>query len=229
VEAVVTDPPYGIAKKTYLDKGSIGRPRTTFRNGNPLGRCQNRRWPDTNWDNEPPSNDLLVACIAKGRYAIVFGGNYFDLPPTPCMFVWDKMNDGTDFADAELAWTNLKTSVRIKRYMWNGLLIANRGSNCFSADGYERRGYHPTQKPLGVMEWCLERLPVRGGTVLDPFMGSGTTGVAALRMGFRFIGVEREADYFGTACRRIAAAAAEYGARLDFGGEEDRTEKEREQ
>ena len=82
------------------------------------------------------------------------------------------------------------------RYLWNGMLRANR----------EPRGDHPTQKPLGVMSWCLKRLPQECHTILDPFMGSGTTGVSAVQAGKRFIGIEKEEQYFDSACKRIAAA-----------------------
>lgn len=123
------------------------------------------------------------------------GGNYFELPPTKCWLVWDKEVNG-NFADAELAWTNLDKPVRLLRHMWNGML---------RKDGEERHG-HPTQKPIGVMKWCINHLPEGSSTILDPFMGSGTTGVAAVQMGRNFIGIEREPKYFDIACKRIEDA-----------------------
>lgn len=87
-------------------------------------------------------------------------------------------------------------AVRRIRFMWNGMLRANG----------ESRGDHPTQKPIGVMEWCLKWLPVTVQTVLDPFMGSGTTGVACHSRGLKFTGIEREQQYFDVACRRIEKA-----------------------
>lgn len=130
------------------------------------------------------------------RWSVVFGGNYYQLPPAKCWLVWDKLNSG-DFADGELAWTNLPGAVRIIQYRWNGMIRQNN----------EPRGDHPTQKPLGVMRWCLQRLPVGSRSILDPFMGSGTTGVAAIAEGMTFTGIEREVRYFDAACRRIEEAA----------------------
>jgi site-specific DNA-methyltransferase (adenine-specific)/modification methylase len=135
----------------------------------------------------------MEAVISAGVYAVVFGGNYYSLPPSPCWLVWDKINDGVAFADCELAWTNLPKAVRRLRYLWNGGLRANR----------EQRGDHPTQKPVGVMAWVLSQLPKDAMTVLDPFMGSGTTGVACVKRGLVFTGIEREPQYFDAACRRI--------------------------
>ena len=133
---------------------------------------------------------------AAGRWNIIFGGNYYVSPATSCWLVWDKLNGATDFADCELAWTNLPKAVRRIRYLWNG---------CMRANG-ETRGDHPTQKPLGVMRWAIQQLPANTTTILDPFMGSGTTGVAAVLQGLSFTGIEREERYFDAACRRIEDA-----------------------
>ena len=116
--------------------------------------------------------------------------------PARCWLVWDKENGGNEFADCELAWTNLDKPVRLLRWMWNGML----------RKGQEARHGHPTQKPLGVMEWCLGFLP-DAKTILDPFMGSGTTLVACQRMGRHGTGIELDPDYFDIACRRVDEAA----------------------
>jgi DNA modification methylase len=180
-DALVTDPPYG-----------IGAARANFTHGNiALGRD----YGDGKWDNEPAPDDLMASIRAKARWQIIFGGNYYALPATSCWLVWDKMNTG-EFADCELAWTNLPKAVRRLRFMWNGMLRAHG----------EPRGDHPTQKPIGVMKWCIEHLPEGAETILDPFMGSGTTGVAAVKMGRDFFGIERESKYFDIACRRIEEA-----------------------
>jgi site-specific DNA-methyltransferase (adenine-specific)/modification methylase len=110
--------------------------------------------------------------------------------------VWDKENGATDFADAELAWTNLHKAVRLIRYRWQGFLRANK----------EPRGDHPTQKPIGVMQWCIGQLPREDRIILDPFMGSGTTGVAALQLGRKFIGIEIDRKYFDIAVKRVREA-----------------------
>jgi site-specific DNA-methyltransferase (adenine-specific)/modification methylase len=182
VDAVVTDPPYGIGESAGKNK-SRGNLALAKDYGN------------DDWDISPISDDLMKSVVGAGRNAIVFGGNYYAMPPSKCWLIWDKENTG-DFADAELAWTNLNKAVRLKRYMWNGMLRANK----------EPRGDHPTQKPIGIMEWCISHLPEETQTILDPFMGSGTTGVACMNLQRKFIGIEREQKYFDIACKRIEQA-----------------------
>ena len=187
VDAVVTDPPYGIGADAAMAK--VGG--TQYGNA----AAPKRQYDATNWDSQPPSAETIASVIAGGREAILFGGNYFGLPPSRCWLVWDKENGGNAFADAELAWTNLDKPVRLKRHMWNGMI----------RKGHEERSDHPTQKPVGVMMWAIEHLG-KAETILDPFMGSGTTGVAAVQMGRKFIGIEREPKYFDIACKRIEDA-----------------------
>lgn len=148
------------------------------------------------WDDQPIGDDLMALVKASGRWQIIFGGNYYACPPASCWLVWDKENGSTDFADCELAWTNLDKAVRRIRFMWHGMLRANG----------ETRGDHPTQKPIGVMRWAIQQLPADARTILDPFMGSGTTGVAAVKLGRKFTGIEIEPTYFDIACRRISDA-----------------------
>ena len=192
VDLVLTDPPYGIGEAAGKNK-SRGL------------MAVSKDYGDDQWDNEPPPDDLIDAIRAKGGYQIMFGGNYFTLPPSSCWLVWDKDNGATDFADCELAWTNLPQAVRRLKFRWQGMLQENMGAK-------ELRE-HPTQKPVPVMRWALGQ--AKGvQTVLDPFMGSGTTGVACAEMDKTFIGIEREAKYFDIACKRIALAVAESKQRL---------------
>lgn len=128
----------------------------------------------------------------------MFGGNYYAMPPSSCWLVWDKENGDTDFADCELAWTNLKWAVRRIKYRWNGLLQADMANK-------EQR-VHPTQKPVPVMQWCLGWLPKDDLPILDPYMGSGSSGVACANVGRRFVGIEREQKYYDIARRRIELA-----------------------
>jgi site-specific DNA-methyltransferase (adenine-specific) len=169
VECVVTDPPYGIGI-TRSNRLSISR-----------GLRGN------DWDDKPADISWLPPL---GVPSIVWGGNYFGLPATRAPLVWDKNNAGRDFADFEMAWTNLDMVARrmILRPM--------------NMDGGKE---HPTQKPVAVMEWCLSFLP-DALQILDPFMGSGTTGVACANLGRKFIGIEIEPRYFEIACRRIEQA-----------------------
>jgi len=195
VDAVVTDPPYGIGEAAGANKSRC-KPFGGVALKMPGKTIIARDYGDAAWDDQPIDDDLLRLVMLAGRWNVIFGGNYYPFPPTRCWLVWDKLNGDSDFADCELAWTNLPKAVRRIRYMWNGML---------KAPG-ETRGDHPTQKPVGVMSWCLQQLPDGTKSVIDPFMGSGTTGVACAKAGMRFTGVEREPQYFEAACRRIEEA-----------------------
>lgn len=181
VDALLTDPPYGIGE-------------AAGKNASRSKLAVSQDYGNLMWDNKPAPQWLIDCAISKARNAIIFGGNYYLLPPSSCWLVWDKENGESDFADCELAWTNLKKAVRRITYQWHGMIRANN----------EPRGDHPTQKPVQVMEWAIMQLPDGSETILDPFMGSGTTGVAAMNLGRKFIGIEREPAYFEAACRRMA-------------------------
>ncbi len=181
VDAVVTDPPYGLGEnnRRVASRGKLALAKD---------------YGVFDWDREPAPFEVVWAAVQSAKAAIVFGGNYFPFPPAPGWLVWDKRNGSNDFADCELAWTNLPMAVRKIDWLWHGMI--RKGDDVRE---------HPTQKPVGVMEWCLGFVP-NAQTILDPFMGSGTTGVACARLGRRFIGIEIEERYFDIACRRIADA-----------------------
>lgn len=201
VDACITDPPYGIGESNGKNRSrgsSAGANKWKgFRNTTGAGVPSTDFGPSLDWDSAPPDADLIRLMIAAAETSIVFGGNYFHLPPSSCWLVWDKVNGNTDFADCELAWTNLKKAVRMIRWMWNGMLQQDMTNK-------ELR-VHPTQKPVPVMEWCIQQAGMPT-VVVDPFMGSGTTGVACTNLGRSFIGIERESKYFDIACHRIEDA-----------------------
>lgn len=190
VDAVITDPPYGIKADKNL--------RANKQHGN--AAAPSKDYGRLDWDSKPPNGDLINAVIGAGRLAVLWGGNYFGLPPSPCWLVWDKENGNNGYADCELAWTNMDKAVRRIKWRWAGMLQQNMANK-------EER-VHPTQKPIPVMLWCIEQAG-NPRTILDPFMGSGTTGVAAVQMGRQFIGIEREPKYFEFACKRIEQAYAQ--------------------
>ena len=136
------------------------------------------------WD-ESPSTELLDAVRRAAPQIILWGANYFHSTPARCWLAWDKSNAVPTMADMELAWTNLDKPA--KRY---------RGQVGVHSHG------HPTEKPVGLMLWCLSHVP-DAQTILDPFMGSGTTAVACIRKRRRFIGCEKEERYFDISVRRI--------------------------
>ena len=131
-----------------------------------------------------------------------WGGNYFadKLPSCSGWLVWDKERpDELDQATCELAWTNFVKGVRRFRYLWHGMMRS----------GEKGENYHPTQKPVALQEWLLTLRWTPRGTILDPYMGSGTTGVACANLGRKFIGIEIDERYFQIACERIDAAYAQ--------------------
>lgn len=184
VDAVVTDPPYGVGES---NKKNLSR----FK----LAECTIYEAGD--FDNQPATQEQIALCRRSSKWQIIFGGNYFDLPPSKCWLVWDKLNGNSDFADCELCWTNLNRAVRRIYWQWNGMI--RKGE----ARGVKR--VHLTQKPVEVMSFCLGFVP-DATTIMDPFMGSGTTGVAAVKLGRQFIGIELDDAYFDIACKRISDA-----------------------
>ncbi len=177
VDALVTDPPYGIAR--VWTGGASHRWR----------RVKDRTAARNEWDARPIDDNEINLLLRSAETQIIWGGNYFNLPPSRCWLVWNKPERNFTLAEAELAWTNMDAVVRVF-------------DHARSEPGRE----HDTQKPVALMRWCIDRLPATAATILDPYMGSGTTGVAAVRMGRRFIGIERDAGYYSIARRRILSA-----------------------
>ncbi len=187
VDAVITDPPYGINYNPKRRRGaaSIAYARGEF----------DRNWDGIEGDKKPFDPSPLLS-FPK---AILFGANYYadKLPPSGGWVFWDKKKcKGFISSAGELIWTNASNRVLKFEYMWDG----------FRREGEVGEHYHPTQKPLALMEYLIREFTKEGDTVLDPFMGSGTTGVACAKLGRNFIGMEINPDYYAIAQRRIAEA-----------------------
>ena len=180
VDAVITDPPYG--KKPV---GHFGQ-----RDAISFGKK------DVEWDVKPPQV-CFTEMFRVSKQQVIWGYNYFSdyLPPTNCVLIWDKKNGNSPYADAEIAWTSKSSVTKIFRLFW-------LGSHAHRVE----KIYHPTQKPTMLMEWVLRNYTDEGDTILDPFMGSGTTGVACVQTGRNFIGIEIEPKYYEIAEKRIAEA-----------------------
>jgi len=151
----------------------------------------------TEWDFEPFTLIQFQACQWISKNQIVFGFNHFSdiFPPSPCIIVWDKDNGNNNFADCELAWTSFATAVRLVKWKWQGMLQ--------EAGHPKDLRQHPTQKPLGVMKWILERYSKPNDLILDPFCGSGTTCVAAKMLGRNYIGIDISEEYCEIARQRV--------------------------
>lgn len=184
VDLVLTDPPYGLGHKLH-DGGTWGT--------NPI-------YDDMLvWDLAPVEPELLMLAIEKGNRAIIWGGNYFPLPPSRAWLVWRKNEKMPTLADVELCWTNLDIPAKE--------LCVRR-----NPDG---RRSHPTQKPLRIMQWCIHFCP-NAQTILDPFMGSGTTLVAAKQLGRKAIGIEICEKYCEIAAKRLSQEVLPLGGNVSI-------------
>lgn len=179
----LTDPPYGI------DYGKAG------------GFSASHGWgswrENVAWDAERPSKELFELILARSKSQVIWGGNYFTdyLPPSMQWLVWDKGQRNFSLADCEFAWTSQNKAARIFEY--------SRGKAL--QDGKQ----HPTQKPVELMSWCLDLFKPKPKSVVDPFMGSGTSAISCFRRGIPFVGIERDEGYFDGAVERLRKAARE--------------------
>jgi 16S rRNA G966 N2-methylase RsmD len=179
VDLVLTDPPYGLSWSG-----------TGFKKQPLLDHKAAKSW------DERPNRDTLIALVGIGRQYVIWGGNYFagDLGPCAGILVWHKLTGTNPFADGEAAWSNVSGTMRIFTHQWCG---------AFKDSERNIRNAHPTQKPVTLMAWCIN-LADEPSIILDPFMGSGTTLVAAKRLGRRAIGIEIEEKYCAIAVQRLA-------------------------
>lgn len=190
VDAVVTDPPYGI------DFHHSGCGTKGLWDGAHPRRHQER----IAGDAAPFDPSALLAF----PNVLMWGADHFypRLPETGRFLAWNKLGnieDGWDtFSDVEFAWHSMEGAARIFNWKWKGIVSDKIGENNTKRD-------HPTQKPIALMKWCVQQVGA-AEIVLDPFMGSGTTGVACINLGRRFVGIEVEPKYFDIACRRIEDA-----------------------
>jgi site-specific DNA-methyltransferase (adenine-specific)/modification methylase len=198
--ALVTDPPYGIA----FNYGAKKPPPRGLKWGS--GRSEvarNRGWKRIHGDDRPfdPAPFLRFATVC------LWGANNFAsrLPDSRGWLVWDKLGDIAPcaFGDVELAWTNRDMSTRIHRQVWRG--IVREGEENVS-NGAK---LHPAQKPVALLAWTLQTCGLTDGLVIDPFMGSGSLGVACHRAGLRYLGVEIDPEYYATAKERLQRETAQ--------------------
>jgi site-specific DNA-methyltransferase (adenine-specific) len=175
VDLLMTDPPYGI--------DFAGQPTKWQRRAGQVAEA---------WDESPAPAWLLDGFRALAKYQVIWGGNYFPLPPTRCWLIWHKPDAPPSMADVDVAWTNFD---KPSQHMTHSI----------SATNAERVG-HPTQKPEPLIRWAMAFAP-NVSTVLDPFMGSGTTLVAAKRLGRQAVGIERDERYCEAAAERLAQGA----------------------
>jgi site-specific DNA-methyltransferase (adenine-specific) len=187
----LTDPPYGIKR----DKGFEG-----FEGFGGFGKPIARKQYSGNWDSCKPEKELIINSVRVAKNTIMFGGQFFTdyLPQQNHWIFWDKCQTMPTFGDGELAWTNFeRNSIKQITLEYNGLI------------GKEKTRDHPTQKPVALFVWCLEKYTKPNDLIIDPFCGSGTTALACHKTGRRFICIDKEQSYIDIAKRRYKEAIAQ--------------------
>ena len=181
-DLAIVDPPYGIG----VNKVTLGNGKRKIYRGS------------KDWDAFPPNEEYFSELFRVSENQIIWGANHFISKfsmDSSCWIFWDKGTGANDFADGELAWGSFDRTVRKYFQSWVGA----------NAKDYYR--IHPTVKPIELMRYLCRLITPPNGVVLDPFMGSGSTGVAAQREGFDFIGMELDSDYYEIAQARIGKAS----------------------
>ena len=177
-DLAIVDPPYGLnmAKEKPRKDGRFAhnKPRT--------------------WDEKIPDAAYFAELRRVSEHQIIWGGNYFPLPPTQSFIFWYKQNPVENFSDGELAWTSFSRPAKCFPFRYYGSL-----SGASSAG----EKVHISQKPIELYEWLLTNYAKPGQTILDTHLGSGSSAIAANNLGFEFVGCEPDADYFDAACQRI--------------------------
>jgi site-specific DNA-methyltransferase (adenine-specific) len=169
-ELCIADPPYGINAST--EKG-----RLNSGSGKLKDRVLNRSMID--WDNQVPSKEYFDELFRVSKNQIIWGGNYFDLPPTRGIICWDKCQPWENFSQIEMAWTSFDYPAKLYRF-----------------DNRTTDKIHPTQKPIALYAWILDNYAKQGDKIFDPFIGSGSSRIAAYKKGFDFYGCELDKDYY---------------------------------
>ena len=206
-DLAVVDPPYGIGvmSMNYTKSGAV---RT---HGYAAAKRRDYR-KQSEWDVAPPQ-EYFSQLFRVTKKCIIWGGNYFQLPPSKGFLVWDKrVNDqmSNDFADCEMAWMSEGLGVaRVFRFCWNGMIQGDMKNK-------EER-FHPTQKPVALYKWILNRYAKPGDKILDTHLGSGSSRIAAYDLGFDFVGYEIDKEYFDKQEERFAKHTAQTS--LFIGGE----------
>lgn len=199
-DLAIVDPPYGInAANMNMGDGYYGKGRKDrLCQGAGKLKTRNLQIMRSDWDEKPPTKEYFSELFRVSKNAIIWGGNYFPLPPTRGIVCWDKMQPWPNFSAWEMAWTSFDSPAKIFRF-----------NNCVSGK------IHPTQKPVELYKWLLNNYAKKGSHILDTHHGSGSTALACLDMGFKITAYEIDEEYFDIACRRIEDAQRQQ--RLDFG------------
>ena len=193
-DLAIVDPPYGINASNYSRGGT--------KRGKSKARCA--IYTKKDWDKSTPDQSYFNELFRISKNQIIWGANYFIEKiqrSSNCWIVWDKDNGENRYADCELAWTNFSTAVRKYRYRWHGMFQENMKNK-------EDR-IHPTQKPVALYRWILEKYAKKGDRIIDTHVGSASSFLACIQYGCEITGFEIDEEYYNNACERISKAVAE--------------------
>ena len=205
-DLAIVDPPYGRGE----DGGTNRCSNVKQKNGTVL-RCMDGGYAKKGWDREPPPPEYFDELRRVAKHQIVWGANYMPVKLQGGAIIWDKLNDGSDQSGAEIAYCSLNERVDVVRYMWRGMMqgdavgsMRQQGNKALN----ERR-IHPTQKPVKLYEWLLQKYAIPGMKILDTHFGSASLEVACANLGFLVSACEIDKDYFLSGKDRIEAAYAQ--------------------
>ena len=179
-DLAIVDPPYGI---------DLANMNMGLGNSKKSSKAKNRKWKPKDWDKTPPNKKYFKELFRVSIHQIIWGGNYFNLPPCYGYVVWDKeIPNGLSFADCEIAWHSFKKAAKIFKY---------------STYNDKKNKFHPTQKPVKLYEWLLMNYAKENDKILDTHLGSGSIAIACHNLGYELTGCELDKDYYEAAMKRI--------------------------
>jgi site-specific DNA-methyltransferase (adenine-specific) len=208
ISLAIVDPPYGngISKKSrYGNKVTISK---HSKNGKYVSVINKTEFISKNWDLKTPDKEYFNELLRVSKEQIIWGVNYYNYKFDSGRIVWDKVNGQTSFSDCEIAYCSYHTSVRLFAYMWNGMMQGESRENGRKQQGNKQLNeerIHPTQKPVELYKWLLEKYAKPGDVIFDSHMGSQSSRIAAYEMGFDYYGCELDPDYFREGCERFEA------------------------
>ena len=181
-DLAIVDPPYGIDLANINMNMGIGKSKKS-------SKIQNRKWKPKDWDKSVPKTEYWNQLFRVSKNQIIWGGNYFELPPCKNYVIWDKeIPNGLSFADCEMAWTSFLNAPKIFRH---------------SAYLDKNNKFHPTQKPIKLYKWILSKYANEGDKIIDTHLGSGSIAIACHDMGFDLTACELDTDYYNAAIKRL--------------------------
>ena len=205
-DLAIVDPPYGRG-----EHGGRSRSGPVRQKNGAVYMCSDGGYSKKNWDKAPPTKEYFDELLRVSKHQIIWGANYMPVHLRGGAIVWDKVNDGSDQSGAEIAYCSINERVELVRYMWRGMMqgecvgsLRQQGNKKLN----ERR-IHPTQKPVKLYEWILAKYAIQGWRILDTHLGSGSSAIAAHKLGYDFVGIEIDREYYLSTKERVRKETAQ--------------------